>query len=70
MAAIRRQRPDDAIVGEEGTAESGTTGVEWIVDPIDGTTNYLYAYPGFAVSIGVAVEGEVVAGRRRRPVAR
>jgi myo-inositol-1(or 4)-monophosphatase len=62
VATIRRQRPHDAIVGEEGTAEPGFTGVEWIVDPIDGTTNYLYAYPGFAVSIAAAVDGEVVAG--------
>ena len=62
VATIRRQRPHDAIVGEEGTAEPGTTGVEWIVDPIDGTTNYLYAYPGFAVSVAAAVDGEVVAG--------
>jgi myo-inositol-1(or 4)-monophosphatase len=62
VSTIRRQRPHDAIVGEEGTAEPGTTGVEWIVDPIDGTTNYLYAYPGFAVSVAAAVDGEVVAG--------
>jgi myo-inositol-1(or 4)-monophosphatase len=61
-AAIRRERPQDAVVGEEGTAEQGSSGVEWIVDPIDGTTNYLYGYPGFAVSIGVAVHGDVVAG--------
>ena len=61
-ATLRRLRPDDAIVGEEGTADPGTSGVEWIVDPIDGTTNYLYGYPGFAVSVAVAVDGEVVAG--------
>jgi myo-inositol-1(or 4)-monophosphatase len=58
---IRGARPDDAVVGEEGTAQSGSSGVEWIVDPIDGTTNYLYGYPGFAVSIAVAVHGDIVA---------
>jgi myo-inositol-1(or 4)-monophosphatase len=58
---IHAERPHDAIVGEEGTAEPGTTGVEWIIDPIDGTTNYLYGHPGFAVSIAVAVDAVVVA---------
>lgn len=62
VRTLREARPDDAIVGEEGTAEGGTSGVEWIVDPIDGTTNYLYGYPGFAVSLAAAVDGEVVAG--------
>ncbi len=60
--AIREARPDDAIVGEEGTAERGSSGVEWIVDPLDGTTNYLYGHPGFGVSIAAAVDGDVVAG--------
>ena len=36
--------------------------MRWIVDPLDGTTNYLYALPGFAVSIGAEVDGEIVAG--------
>jgi myo-inositol-1(or 4)-monophosphatase len=59
---IRAVRPDDAIVGEEGTADTGTSGVRWIIDPLDGTTNYLYALPAYAVSIAVEVDGEVVAG--------
>jgi myo-inositol-1(or 4)-monophosphatase len=59
---IRAARPDDAIVGEEGTAHDGTSGVRWIVDPLDGTTNYLYALPAFAVSIAAEVDGAVVAG--------
>ena len=44
-------RPDDGIVGEEGSERAGTSGVVWIVDPIDGTVNYLYGLPHFAVSI-------------------
>ena len=60
--AIRGERPDDGILGEEGAAEAGGTGVRWIVDPLDGTTNYLYGFPAFAVSIAVEVDGEVVAG--------
>jgi myo-inositol-1(or 4)-monophosphatase len=55
-------RPDDGILGEEGTDRPGTSGVRWVVDPLDGTTNYLYALPGFAVSIAAEVQGAVVAG--------
>ena len=56
------ERPDDGILGEEGTDRPGTSGVRWIVDPLDGTTNYLYALPGFAVSIAAELDGVVVAG--------
>lgn len=55
-------RPDDAFLGEEGTVGSGTTGVRWIVDPLDGTTNYLYGFPSWAVSIGAEIDGEPAAG--------
>jgi myo-inositol-1(or 4)-monophosphatase len=55
-------RPEDGILGEEGTDRPGTSGVRWVVDPLDGTTNYLYALPGFAVSIAAEVDGASVAG--------
>ncbi len=55
-------RPEDAILGEEGTDTAGTSGVRWIVDPIDGTTNYLYGHPGFAVSIAAEIDGEIAVG--------
>ena len=55
-------RPEDGMVGEEGDDLGGTSGVVWIVDPIDGTVNYLYGLPHFAVSIAAEVDGEVVAG--------
>ena len=48
---ILSARPDDAILGEEGADHSGTSGIEWLIDPIDGTTNFLYGLAGFAVSI-------------------
>ena len=54
VTGLRRLRPDDAIIGEEGAAHRGTSGVEWHVDPIDGTTNFAYGLPGYAVSIGAA----------------
>jgi len=53
-STLRATRPDDAIVGEEGTADTGTTGIRWFVDPIDGTTNFLYALPGYSVSLAAA----------------
>jgi myo-inositol-1(or 4)-monophosphatase len=55
------QRPGDAVLGEEG-GESGRGRVRWIVDPLDGTVNYLYGLADWAVSIAAEVDGEVVAG--------
>jgi len=60
--ALRTERPDDAVVGEEGTDRAGTSGVRWLVDPIDGTTNYTYGHPGFAVSIAAEVDGVPTVG--------
>ncbi|WP_343061390.1 inositol monophosphatase family protein [Nocardioides luti] len=59
---IGEQRPDDAFLGEEGDDVAGSTGVRWIVDPIDGTVNFLYGLPQYAVSIAAEVDGTVVAG--------
>jgi len=59
---IRAARPDDGLLGEEGASDEGTTGLRWVVDPIDGTVNYLYGIPQWAVSIGIEdAEGTVVA---------
>jgi myo-inositol-1(or 4)-monophosphatase len=55
-------RPGDGILGEEGADDAGTSGVRWVVDPIDGTVNFLYNLPNWAVSIAAEVDGEVVAG--------
>jgi myo-inositol-1(or 4)-monophosphatase len=59
---IRAVRPEDGFLGEEGADEAGTSGVTWVIDPIDGTVNYLYQLPAFAVSVGVRVGDEMVAG--------
>ena len=48
---LRRERPLDGILGEEGSTATGTSGVHWLIDPIDGTTNFLYDLPGWAVSV-------------------
>ncbi|WP_139978405.1 inositol monophosphatase family protein [Nocardioides litoris] len=55
-------RPDDAVLGEEGDDVAGTSGVRWVVDPIDGTVNFLYGIPQYAVCIAAELDGEVVAG--------
>ena len=59
---ILEERPGDGILGEEGGERAGATGVRWVVDPLDGTTNYLYGLPLWSVSVGVEVSGIVVAG--------
>jgi len=56
-ARLREQRPDDGFFGEESGAEAGTSGLTWVVDPIDGTVNFLYGFPNYAISIAV-VAGE------------
>ncbi|WP_403021547.1 inositol monophosphatase family protein [Salinibacterium sp. GXW1014] len=54
---LKAERPEDGFFGEESGAEVGSSGLTWVVDPIDGTVNYLYGIPQYAVSIAV-VEGE------------
>ncbi|MEU4384072.1 inositol monophosphatase family protein [Promicromonospora sp. NPDC023805] len=50
---IAAERPDDAILGEEGDDVAGTSGLTWVLDPIDGTVNYLYGVASWAVSVAV-----------------
>lgn len=61
-AELRRLRPGDGFIGEEGDDVDSETGVAWIVDPIDGTVNFLYGIPRYAVCVAARVDGEVVAG--------
>jgi myo-inositol-1(or 4)-monophosphatase len=62
VKAIHEARPDDEIIGEEGTSVSGTSGVRWILDPLDGTTNFIHRYPFHSVAVGVEVDGRNVVG--------
>lgn len=68
VSRLRDERPGDGFVGEEGAADEGTSGITWVIDPLDGTTNYLYRLPAFAVSIAAELEGEAVAGVVFNPV--
>ncbi|HEX5569607.1 MAG TPA: inositol monophosphatase family protein [Streptomyces sp.] len=56
------RRPEDGFLGEEGAEAEGSSGVRWIIDPIDGTVNYLYGLPAWAVSIAAEHRGEAVVG--------
>jgi myo-inositol-1(or 4)-monophosphatase len=62
------RRPDDAILGEEGGGRTGTSGVRWLLDPIDGTVNFVLGIPVYAVSVAAEIDGVVVAGAVCNPV--
>jgi myo-inositol-1(or 4)-monophosphatase len=64
---IRAARPDDGFLGEEGGSHTGDSDVRWVIDPIDGTVNYLYDLPDWAVSIAAEVNGVPVAGAVEMP---
>jgi myo-inositol-1(or 4)-monophosphatase len=58
---IRAERPDDGILGEEGAAVNGRSGITWVVDPLDGTVNYLYQLDNFSVSVAAQdADGSIV----------
>jgi myo-inositol-1(or 4)-monophosphatase len=62
LDGLAQARPGDAVVSEESAARDGNTGVRWLVDPLDGTVNYTYGLPYYAVSIAAEVDGELVCG--------
>jgi myo-inositol-1(or 4)-monophosphatase len=59
---ILAARPDDGIIGEEGTSLTSRSGVRWLVDPIDGTTNYLRGIPNYSVSIAAIEDDKTLVG--------
>jgi len=67
---IARLRPEDGFLGEEGASSAGTSGVRWVIDPLDGTVNYLYGLPSWAVSIAAERDGEAVVGVVEAPMRR
>ncbi len=68
VSMIHAERPQDGVLGEEGASSEGTSGVIWVIDPIDGTTNYVYRHPLFSVSIGVQFNGVTIAGAVAAPM--
>lgn len=61
-AELAREFPEHGVIGEEGAAMASGAGITWVIDPIDGTTNYINGVPLFACSIGVLLEGWPLAG--------
>jgi len=59
---LRTRRPRDGLLGEEGGELAGSSGIRWLLDPIDGTVNYLYGLPQYAVSIAAEAGGVTLAG--------
>jgi myo-inositol-1(or 4)-monophosphatase len=69
VALIRERCPDDAILGEEGgISAEGTSGRTWIIDPLDGTSNYLQHFPIWSISIAVKTDAEMTAGVVHEPL--
>ncbi len=65
---LRSTRPDDSIVGEEGADHAGTSGLEWHIDPIDGTANFVYDLPAWCTSVAVVDDQGPLAGAVYVPV--
>ncbi len=72
VSRLAELRPGDGLLAEEGSARASTTGIEWVVDPLDGTVNYLYGVPFWSVSIAArmteAPPGESLIGVVHAPV--
>ncbi|WP_373767816.1 inositol-1-monophosphatase [Glaesserella sp.] len=63
IEVIRKSYPEHSVVGEESGVSAGTnTDVQWVIDPLDGTTNFVKRFPHFAVSIGIRVNGRTEVG--------
>jgi len=65
---LAHERPDDGLLGEEGSQAEGASGRRWVVDPLDGTTNYLYRFPMWVVSIALEDSAGVCVGVVYQPV--
>ena len=65
---LERERPEDGLLGEEGASREGSSGRRWVIDPLDGTTNYLWGYPTWCVSVGLEDESGGVVGVVHDPV--
>lgn len=69
VGLLAEARPDDGLLGEEGAGRTGSSGITWVIDPIDGTVNYLYDLPAYCVSIAATVPDPEAAADGRRAIA-
>jgi myo-inositol-1(or 4)-monophosphatase len=65
---LEAERPDDGLLAEEGSHSSGSSGRRWLVDPLDGTINFLYGFPAWAVSVALEDADGVAVGVVYSPV--
>ncbi len=68
VGAVRKEFPGSDILAEENSYESFGSSVKWIIDPLDGTTNYAHGFPWFCVSIALEIEGVVMLGVIYQPM--
>ena len=68
LSAIRSRFPDHDVMSEESIATETGSAFRWIIDPLDGTTNYAHGYPVFCVSIALERKGEVILGVVHNPM--
>lgn len=68
LGVVRSARPRDAVLAEESGTHDGDSGIRWLVDPLDGTMNFVHGRRDYAVSVGVERAGTIVAGAIVRPV--
>ncbi len=68
VGMLQAERPDDGLLGEEGASRAGTSGLTWVVDPLDGTVNFVYGLPLFAVSVACRDESGALVGVVHDPV--
>ena len=62
VSRLRTARPDDAIESEEGSSREGTSGISWLADPLDGTTNFFFGVPAYSVSLAARCDGHTLVG--------
>ena len=62
VGEIKKKFPDHGVLAEEGSGYAGRSGYQWFIDPLDGTTNFAHSFPVFAVSMGLALDGDMVLG--------
>ncbi|MCX5857738.1 MAG: hypothetical protein NTZ57_07515 [Deltaproteobacteria bacterium] len=68
LSAIHRQYPRHDVLAEESSATQNGSSFRWIIDPLDGTTNYAHGYPVFCVSIALEIKGEICRLQRAFPM--
>ena len=62
VAGLRKILPSAGFIGEEGASEEGTDGLQWVIDPLDGTTNFLHGMPSYSISVALIQREQILVG--------